>query len=126
MADPAGAGVSLCVSGAESLRLAVTAFTLSWTHSVEHARWEEAWRVTPAGLELVEARVRGSGAGMEPPPDARLVDGWWVYVPHAPAQPSLVLAASGATGGGWRLCAAGECRELGFRAEAPLVLTPCD
>jgi len=118
--------MSLCVSGAEALRLAVTAFTLSWTHSVEHARWEEAWRVTPAGLELVEARVRGSGAGMEPPPDARLVDGWWVYAPHAPPQPTLVLAASGATGEGWRLCAAGACRELGTGRGDPLTLAFCD
>ncbi len=81
-----GRGMSLCISGAETLRLAVTAFTLAWTHSVEHVRWEEDWRVTPAGLQVVEARVRGSGAGMEPPPDARLRDGWWVYVPaHASA-----------------------------------------
>ena len=62
-AAPGGrAGVSLCVlGGGEALRLAVAAFTLAWTHSVERVRWEEDWRVTPAGLELVEARVRGLG-----------------------------------------------------------------
>ncbi len=121
-----GGGVSLCVAGGEVLRLAVAAFTLAWTHSVEHVRWEEDWRVTPAGLELVEARVRGTGAGMEPPPDARLAGGWWVYAPHRPPLHELVLAASGATGGGWTLCAAGACREIGAAAEAPLRLSPCE
>jgi hypothetical protein len=119
--------VSLCVlGGAEVLRLAATAFTLAWTHSVERTAWEEDWRVTPAGLELVEARVRGSGAGMEPPQDARLRDGWWVYAPGRPAQAELVLAASGATGGGWSLCADGRCTEIGADAGAPLRLVPCD
>ena len=117
--------MSLCVLGAETLRLAATAFTLAWTHSVEHARWEEDWRVTPAGLELVEARVRGSGAGMEPPEGARLVDAWWVYAPRRPPQAELVLAASGATGGGWSLCAAGRCVELGAAAGPPLRLRGC-
>jgi hypothetical protein len=98
-------GVSLCVLGSEVLRLAVTAFTLAWTHSVERTAWEEDWRVTPAGLQLVEARVQASGAGMEPPEGARLADGWWVYAPRRPPQPELLLAASGATGGGWTLCA---------------------
>ncbi|MFX6230366.1 DUF1850 domain-containing protein, partial [Acinetobacter baumannii] len=30
--------------------LAVAAFTLSWTHSVEKVEWQEDWRVTPQGL----------------------------------------------------------------------------
>ncbi len=57
--------------------LALFAFTLVWTHSIEKVDWQEDSRVTPAGLELVQARVKGSGAGMEPPPEARLVDGWF-------------------------------------------------
>lgn len=117
--------MSLCLAGAETLRLAVTAFTLAWTHSVEHVRWEEDWRLTPAGLELVAARVRGSGAGMEPPAGAALVDGWWVYAPRVPPQRELVLAASGATGEGWTLCAAGRCLELGARPGPAVRLTPC-
>jgi hypothetical protein len=119
-------GVSLCVlGGPEVLRLAVTAFTLAWTHSVERTAWQEDWRVTPAGLVLVEARVRGSGAGMEPPEGARLAQGWWVYAPRRPPQPELLLAASGATGGGWSLCAGGRCRELGADAGPPLRLRAC-
>jgi len=121
-----GAGVSLCVAGAGGLRLAVTAFTLAWTHSVEHLRWQEDGRVTPAGLELVEARVQGSGAGMEPPEGARLAGGWWAWRPGRPPQREVILAASGATGGGWTLCAAGECREIGAAAGAPLRLFACD
>jgi hypothetical protein len=118
--------VSLCIAGAVTLRLAVTAFTLGWTHSVEHLRWEEDWRVTPAGLELVEARVRGSGAGMEPPDGARLVDGWWTWRPDRPPLPELLLAASGATGAGWSLCAGGRCFDLGAAPGPPLRLTPCE
>jgi hypothetical protein len=118
--------VSLCVyGGAAVLRLAAASFTLSWTHSVERVRWEEDWRVTPAGLELVEARVAGSGAGMEPSPEAHLAGGWWVWRPDRPPLPRLDLAASGATGGGWTLCAAGACRELGAEAGAPLRFEPC-
>jgi hypothetical protein len=119
--------MSLCVlGGGEAIRLSIAAFTLAWTHSVERVRWEEDWRVTPAGLELVEARVQGSGAGMEPPEGAYLEGGWWVYRPDRPTLRALVLAASGETGGGWSICAAGNCREIGAAASAPLRLEPCD
>ena len=43
-----------------------------------------------------------------------------------PPQRELVLAASGATGEGWTLCAAGACRELGAAPGAPIRLAPCD
>jgi hypothetical protein len=116
----------LCLFAAgKATALAATAFTLSWTHSVERTRWEEDWRLSGTGLEIVEARVRGSGAGMEPPEGAVLKDGWWTYRPALPPVPSLVLAASGATGEGWRLCAAGECREIGVSAGAPATIAAC-
>lgn len=119
--------MSLCVETAAGLiRIAAAGFTLAWTHSVEHVEWWERWEVTPAGLEIVEARVRGSGAGMEPPEGARLVEGGWSYRPDLPPRPDLVLAASGATGGGWTFCAAGECRVLGDEAGAPVKISPCD
>ena len=117
--------MGICIGGAATAFLAASTFTLSWTHSVEKTRWHEVWRVAPAGLELVEARIRGSGAGMEPPPGARLEDGWWVYRPTVAPVPALVLAASGATGSGWRLCADGECREIGGGAGAPVRIAPC-
>ena len=117
---------ALCILAAGKMTvLATTAFTLSWTHSVEQIRWEEDWRITPAGMEIVTARVKGSGAGMEPPSDAVLESGWWVYAPKIPARPEIVLAASGATGAGWTLCAAGECAEIGAAAGEPVRLWPC-
>lgn len=119
--------MSLCVATAAGLiRIAATGFTLAWTHSVERIEWWERWEVTPAGLEIVEARVRGSGAGMEPPEGARPVEGGWSYHPVLPPRPDLVLAASGATGGGWTLCAAGECRVLASEPGPPVTLSPCD
>ena len=118
--------MSLCIfAGGKTATVGASLFTLSWTHSVEMIEWQEVWRVNSQGLELVEARVKGSGAGMEPPPDAHLVDGWWVYVPPLPPLPELRLAASGATISPWRLCAAGHCRELGANAGVPVILKPC-
>jgi hypothetical protein len=104
--------------------LAVTSFPLSWTHSVERTAWEEDWRVTAVGLEIVEARIKGSGAGMEPPDGARLEGGWWVYAPDLAVMPELVLGASGATAA-WSLCAEGECMALGGEAR-PLRLWACE
>ena len=51
--------MSLCILAAgKTLTLAVTAFTLSWTHSVEKTEWQERWAVTAEGLVLEEARVQ--------------------------------------------------------------------
>jgi hypothetical protein len=107
-----GNRLSLCLASAGVVKmLSVAAFTLAWTHSVEKTEWREDWRITPQGLELVEARVKGSGAGMEPPDDARLVDGWFQWQPkHAP-MPQVVLGNSGAAGE-WRVCGDGRCRTL--------------
>lgn len=103
----------ICIAaGMAALTLTVDAFTLAWTHSVERTEWQEDWRVQAAALLLVQARVRGSGAGMEPPEGARLHGGWWVYRQPL-AVPVLRLAVSGSTVDGWRLCTADQgCREL--------------
>ena len=104
--------MSLCLASAGVAKaLSIAAFTLVWTHSIEKLDWQEDWRVTQAGLELVEARVKGSGAGMEPPPEARLVDGWFTWQPARPAMAEVALGNSGAAGE-WRLCADGQCRTL--------------
>lgn len=105
--------MSLCLAAPLlALTLAADAFTLVWTHSVEKTEWQERWQVQGDALVLAEARVRGSGAGMEPPEGAVLQDGWWVYTADL-SVPRLRLAASGATGSGWRLCTEAEgCREL--------------
>ena len=119
--------MSLCVlAGAtKTATLAAAAFTLAWTHSVEKTEWQEDWRLTPAGLHLVEARVKGSGAGIDPPAEAVLKDGWWTYAPAVPPVPRLALAASGATVSGWSLCAEGSCLTLGAEAGETLVIEPC-
>lgn len=122
---------ALCLlAGGTSLRFAAGLLTLAWTHSVEKVEWRETWGATPAGLELVEARVKGSGAGMEPGEGARLEDGWWVWRPMRPALPELRLARSGATAD-WRVCLDGACRPLGESLgpahDAETVrLAPCD
>lgn len=105
--------------------VAVSAFTLAWTHSVEKVRWEEDWRLTPAGLQLVEARVKGSGAGMEVPEGAVLKDGAWAYAPDLPPQAALLLARSGATGGGWEICGEEGCTSFGDDTGAPLEIRAC-
>lgn len=111
-AQRGGGGLSLCLASAGVVKtLSVAAFTLVWTHSIEKVDWQEDWRVTPQALELVQARVKGSGAGMEPPPEARLVDGWFQWQPKRPAMPEVVLGNSGAAGE-WRLCHDGKCRTL--------------
>ncbi len=113
----------LCIaSGGAVLALAISGFTLSWTHSVTRGVWWERWEVGTAGIRPIEARITGSGAGMEPPEGARLVDGAWSYVPDIPPQREVFLAASGMTDGGWRLCADGTCREVGAGAGPPLRL----
>ena len=111
-AQRGGGGLSLCLASAGVVKaLSVAAFTLAWTHSIEKVEWQEDWRVTSQGLELVQARVKGSGAGMEPPSDARLVDGWFQWQPKRAAMPEVALGNSGAAGE-WRLCNDGRCQTL--------------
>lgn len=110
---------------AGAVALAVSqGFTLGWTHSVERIEWVENWQVRDGRLHLTQAAIRGSGAGMEPGEGAVLKDGWWIWSPGI-AVPALSLAASGATGGGWRLCTDQGCRTLGAEAGQPLILAPC-
>lgn len=125
--------LALCafVGGALAGRIDAESFTLSWVHSVERIRWEEDWRVTAAGLELVEARVRGTGAGMEPPAGAVLRDGSWRYRPALPPLPEVVLADAGVVPD-HELCAAGRCQPLhawlvlaAAPAGEPVRLAPC-
>lgn len=105
--------MSLCLAAAGlAVEIAVSSFTLSWTHTIEHTEWRESWRVTPAGLVVEEARIETSGAGMEPPPDARLKDGFYVWRPQVPPLPEVVLRRA-KEAGDWTLCAEGECRTLG-------------
>lgn len=131
MALPFGDGnMSLCLlAGAASATLAVEAFTLAWTHSIEKVRWEEDWRVTGSTLTITEARIRGSGAGMEPPPDAMLRSGVWHYRPTLPPQTSLHLTHSPYVAG-YEICTEGLCAKLadslpGIENNALIEIHPC-
>jgi hypothetical protein len=120
--------MTLClIAGALAVPLMTQAVTLSWLHSVEKIPWEEDWRLEGGSLRLVESRVRGSGAGMDPPPQARFVDGAWAWRPDLPALREVVLRRSGATAD-WSVCIAGACRPMGDYVPAaadPVVLRAC-
>ena len=121
--------LSVGLAAAASTVLAANAFTLAWMHSIEKTRWEEDWRVEGQQLRVVAARITGSGAGMEPPPDAILRDGVWHYRPKLPALPRVLLAHS-PYAGSYQLCVAGDCRPIadhlpGLPREATLVLSAC-
>ena len=95
----------------------VTEFTLVWTHTIEKVRWEEDYvvridsvREQPA-LQAVQARVRGSAAGMEPPPDAVLRQGWYHYTPAIPNPPELRLTRSEFTPD-YEVCVPGRCHSM--------------
>ena len=103
--------VCLALGAVVQAVLPVTAFTLAWTHSVEKVRWEEDWRIEGAMLVAEEARIRGSAAGMEPPPGARLAHGVWHYRPALPPLPELRVTRS-PYAPDYELCANGRCTPL--------------
>lgn len=120
--------MSICLAaGALLVPLGAGEITLAWRHSVEKTLWEELWRESPDGLVLAEARVQGSGAGMDPPEGARLADGFWRWQPKLPALREVVMRRSGATAD-WRVCVGNSCQAMAelIPAEAdPVVLKPC-
>lgn len=117
----------LCVATAAAvLNWTTSSFTLSWTHSVEKTEWREFWRIDNEQLVLLEARVKGSGAGMDPGEGARLIDGWWVWQPELPPQSELHLSASGDTVSPWTLCVDEHCTALGEQAADAVRLWSCD
>ncbi len=119
----------LCLtSGLLAAQVAASSFTLGWTHSIEKILWEEDWRVTPSALVLEEARIRGSGAGMEPPPGARLEAGVWHY--RADRRLARLTLTHSPWAADYRLCLQGACRPLawhlpGLPEVAVIELRPC-
>ena len=120
----------LCLAaGAITAVLNLQQFTLAWTHSIEKLRWEEDWRITDGRLEIVEARIRGTGAGMEPPAGAKLIDGVWHYRPDLAPLDSVTLAHS-PYAKPYELCVNKNCQPLaghlpGIAATASIALTAC-
>jgi len=119
--------MSLCIlSGAKLTTFAVSLFTLSWTHSVEKIEWQEDWKINNTQLEIIEARVQGSGAGMDPPDGSKYIDGWWTYKPNGLNIKELYLSTSNANLMNWKICFNGSCQVLDNNHENPIKVFPCD
>lgn len=119
---------ALCiVAGALTATVPTGRFTLAWRHSVEKVLWEEDYVIAGHWLLATGARIRGSGAGMEPPDGAVLHDGAWHYRPAGRWLRELQLARSDYTPD-YLLCFGGRCRPLSRWvpvAAGPTTLRPC-
>jgi hypothetical protein len=103
---------ALCiVAGAHLVTLPVSAFTLRWRHTIEKVLWEEDYLVAGDWLLLTRARVRGSGAGMEPPAGAVREGDAWSYRPADRWRRAVRLARS-EFGEDYGICFDGQCRPL--------------
>lgn len=117
---PSGADASGALPAARDARVRfepLARFTLAWTHSIEKTRWEEDYQVKRDAkgrplLRLTRARIQGTGAGMEPPPDAVRRGTWYEYVPTDQPQGALRLTRSPYTAD-FDWCQRGHCRPLG-------------
>ena len=118
--------MSLCIlAAAKTSIFAVSLFTLSWTHSVEKIEWHEDWKITDSQLEIVVARVQGSGAGMDPPEGSKFEGGWWVYKPNKLSVKELLLSTSNTNLENWKICFNGNCQILKKNNERPIKIYPC-
>jgi len=109
----------LALSGALLWRSEAPAITLRWIHSVEKTVWEEVWQPAAGHLVLLEARIEGSGAGMEPPPEARRLGRFFVWAPMQRFD-RVDLAQSGAAGT-WTICDPQGC----FAPLEAFAMVPC-
>lgn len=108
-------GLCLALAASPSVQAFVPGdrFTLAWVHSIEKVRWEEDYVVSgpPARLLAPAARIKGSAAGMEPPPDAVLRNGWFHYTPTERSPTVLPLTRSEFTAD-YDLCTPDGCRPM--------------
>lgn len=126
------ASLGVCLSLVAALHTApvfvpTTKFTLAWNHSIEKVRWEEDYEVELNAkqqpiLIASKARIQGSAAGMEPPPDAVLHDGWFVYVPEIRVPPELLLTRSEFTPD-YDWCMQGVCQKMSNLIASNLEIT---
>lgn len=117
--------IALCLglAGVVWAQLPISSFTLAWTHTIEKIRWEEDYRVTRQGLLLGEARLRGNGAGMEIPEDARLNNGSWRYRRQLPPLQPLNLGRT-PEAGDYQLCFEGRCHVMSQWVGPPSEIQP--
>ena len=121
--------MNLCiVSGTTIAKIATLTFTLSWQHSVQKTQWIETWRVLPTTLELVEAKVEGTGAGMEPPEGAVFDGRFWRWKPTVGPLPEVRLSRSDVLPQGWQLCTPDGCRAVASAADRAdvVILKSCE
>lgn len=103
--------------------------TLRWSHSIQKTVWEEDYRREGMSLRLVEARVRGTGAGMEPPANAVLREGAWHYTPPLPLLPRVTIRHSPYVAP-YVVCGDGRCQPAdawlpGLPDDTVIELVPC-
>ena len=121
--------MQLClVAGLLTVALGQSA-TISWHHSVEKILWEEDYRAASKNLILEEARIRGTGAGMDIPNDAVFQGGSWHYHPGISHLPEVRLSHSPFTEP-YTICAKGQCQTLpewmpGLAPIEMVILMPC-
>lgn len=111
------------LAGVMWAELPVAEFTLAWQHTIEKIRWEEDYRVTQEGLVLGEARIKGSGAGMEIPADAQLHEGSWHYQRHLPPLQPLRLGRA-PEAGDYQLCFDERCQPMSDWIGTPQAARP--
>jgi len=114
-ATAAGPGAETDVVAGKPVFIPLQQFTLAWVHTIEKVRWEEDYAVElvadAAVLNATAARVRGSAAGMEPPPDAQLKNGWYVYQPQI-SQPAELRLTRSIFATDYEFCSAGRCQPM--------------
>ena len=117
--------ICLFVAGVLRATVPATEIVVAWDHSVEKSRWEERYRIDGAALRLTDARIRSFGAGMEPPPDARLRDGWWTWQPRDVVVRALRLTQSPYTRD-YDICWLDRCKPLHALLATGATATPGD
>jgi hypothetical protein len=86
---------------------------LRWQHSIEKIDWEEDYILVGDWMYLSSAQVRGSGAGMEPPPDAFFAQGVWHYRPAPDMRwTRRLLLTRSEFARDYELCINGKCQSL--------------
>ena len=118
---------ALCISmGARFVSLPTHEFTLRWHHTVEKTLWEEDYLVAGDWLLLTRARIRGSGAGMEVPPNAVREGNVWSYRPSDRWRRSVELARS-EFGDDYEVCVEQTCKPISefVAGRGTTTLQPC-
>lgn len=106
--------LALClVAGDSQAQIPARQFTLRWQHSIEKINWEEDYILAGDWMYLSSARIRGSGAGMEPPPGAFFAKGVWHYRPTPDMRwTRRLLLTRSEFARDYELCINGKCHPL--------------